>query len=137
MSEKTISRYCPFKPVGTATDCCDCTDCIPTIYAIHKTIREKRISILLTGIQQLSADLQINIQRTTCDLSPSWNRIVVPACQATQPGGIGSSKSILGLNKSLKIRAASFRFYGRAKGVVRYRKEVGIYKTARTRQFVH
>jgi hypothetical protein len=33
------------------------------------------------------------------------NRVVVPARQATQPGGIGSLESILGLLKSLKIRA--------------------------------
>jgi hypothetical protein len=31
--------------------------------------------------------------------------VVVPARQATQPGGIGSLKLILGLLKSLKIRA--------------------------------
>jgi hypothetical protein len=36
---------------------------------------------------------------------PSRNRVVVPARQATQPGGIGSLESILGLLKSLKIRA--------------------------------
>jgi hypothetical protein len=33
------------------------------------------------------------------------NRVVVPARLATQPGGIGSLESILGLLKSLKIRA--------------------------------
>ena len=33
------------------------------------------------------------------------NRVVVPARQATQPGGIGFLESILGLLKSLKIRA--------------------------------
>jgi hypothetical protein len=33
------------------------------------------------------------------------NRVVLPARQATQPGGIGSLESILGLLKSLKIRA--------------------------------
>ena len=38
---------------------------------------------------------------------PSRN-YVVPARQATQPGGIGSLKSILGLLKSLKIRALYF-----------------------------
>jgi hypothetical protein len=32
------------------------------------------------------------------------NRVVVPARQATQPSGIGSQESILGLLKSLKIR---------------------------------
>jgi hypothetical protein len=32
-------------------------------------------------------------------------RVVVPVRQATQPDGIGSLKSILGLLKSLKIRA--------------------------------
>jgi len=32
-------------------------------------------------------------------------RFVVPARQTTQPGGIGSLESILGLLKSLKIRA--------------------------------
>ncbi len=31
---------------------------------------------------------------------PSRNRIVVPARQATQPGGIGSLESILELSKS-------------------------------------
>ncbi len=36
---------------------------------------------------------------------PSRNRVVVPARQATQPGGIGSLESILGLLKNLKIRA--------------------------------
>jgi hypothetical protein len=37
---------------------------------------------------------------------PSRNSVVVPARQATtQPGGIGSLESILGLLKSLKIRA--------------------------------
>jgi hypothetical protein len=33
------------------------------------------------------------------------NRVVVPARQATQPGRNGSLESILGLLKSLKIRA--------------------------------
>jgi hypothetical protein len=33
------------------------------------------------------------------------NKVVLPARQATQPGGIGSLESILGLLKSLKIRA--------------------------------
>ncbi len=37
--------------------------------------------------------------------APSRNRVVVPARQATQPGGIGSLESILGLLQSLKIRA--------------------------------
>jgi hypothetical protein len=34
-----------------------------------------------------------------------WNRVAVPARQATQPGVIGSLESILGLHKSLLIRA--------------------------------
>jgi hypothetical protein len=34
----------------------------------------------------------------------SRNKVVVPARQATQPGGIGSLRSILRLLKSLKIR---------------------------------
>ncbi len=38
-------------------------------------------------------------------LEPSRNKVVVPARQATQPGGIGSLESILGLLESLKIRA--------------------------------
>jgi hypothetical protein len=33
------------------------------------------------------------------------NRVVVPARQDTQPGGIGSLESIFGLLQSLKIRA--------------------------------
>jgi hypothetical protein len=33
------------------------------------------------------------------------NKVVVPATQAPQPSGIGSKESILGLLKSLKIRA--------------------------------
>ncbi len=33
------------------------------------------------------------------------NTVVVPARRAKQPGGIGSLESILGLLKSLKIRA--------------------------------
>jgi hypothetical protein len=37
-------------------------------------------------------------------MEPSRNRVVVPARQATQRGGIGSLESILGLLKSLKIR---------------------------------
>jgi hypothetical protein len=36
---------------------------------------------------------------------PSRNRVVVPARQATQPGGVGSLELILGLLKSLKIWA--------------------------------
>jgi hypothetical protein len=36
---------------------------------------------------------------------PSRNRVVVPARQATQRGGIGSLELILGLLNSLKIRA--------------------------------
>jgi hypothetical protein len=36
---------------------------------------------------------------------PSRNMVVVQARQTTQPGGIGSLESILGLRKSLKIRA--------------------------------
>jgi hypothetical protein len=36
------------------------------------------------------------------------NRVVVPAHQATQRGGIGSLESVLGLLKSLKIRAKAF-----------------------------
>jgi hypothetical protein len=36
---------------------------------------------------------------------PSMNRVIVPARQETQPGGIDPSESILGLLKSLKIRA--------------------------------
>ncbi len=37
---------------------------------------------------------------------PSRNRVVIPARQAKQPGGIGSLESILGLLiKRLKIRA--------------------------------
>jgi hypothetical protein len=35
----------------------------------------------------------------------------VPARQATQPGGVGSLESILGLFKSLKIRAHFHRAY--------------------------
>jgi hypothetical protein len=35
----------------------------------------------------------------------AMNRVVVLARQATQPGGIGSLDSFLGLLKSLKIRA--------------------------------
>jgi hypothetical protein len=33
------------------------------------------------------------------------NRVIIPARQATKPGGVGSLESILGLLKSLKIRA--------------------------------
>jgi hypothetical protein len=36
---------------------------------------------------------------------PSRTMVVVPARHATQPGGIGSLESILGLLKCLKIRA--------------------------------
>jgi hypothetical protein len=35
---------------------------------------------------------------------PNRNRVVAPARQATQPDGIGSLESIIGLLKSLKIR---------------------------------
>jgi hypothetical protein len=38
------------------------------------------------------------------------NRVVVPARQAKHPGGIGSLESILGLLKSLKIRALAGRY---------------------------
>jgi hypothetical protein len=37
-------------------------------------------------------------------LGPCRNKVVVPGRQATQPGGIDSLESILGLLKSLKIR---------------------------------
>ena len=40
---------------------------------------------------------------------PRRNRVVVPARQVTQPGGIGPLKSILGILKSLKIRALASR----------------------------
>ncbi len=46
-----------------------------------------------------------NVQIINGCQEPRRNRVVVPARQATQPGGIGSSVSILGLLKSLKIRA--------------------------------
>ncbi len=39
------------------------------------------------------------------DKEQSRNRVVVPACQATQAGGNDSVESILGLLNSLKIRA--------------------------------
>jgi hypothetical protein len=42
-------------------------------------------------------------------LEPSRNRVVVPARQATQPGGIGSLESILELLQSFKIRALAGR----------------------------
>jgi hypothetical protein len=38
------------------------------------------------------------------------NRVIVPARQATQPGGISSLESILGLLKSLKIRALVYLY---------------------------
>ncbi len=38
------------------------------------------------------------------------NSVVVPSRQATQPGGIGSFESNLGLLKSLKIRALKLIF---------------------------
>jgi hypothetical protein len=38
----------------------------------------------------------------------SMDKIVVPARQATQAGGIGSFESIIGLLKSLKIRPQFF-----------------------------
>jgi hypothetical protein len=37
-------------------------------------------------------------------------RVVVPARQDTQPGGIGFSESILGLFKSLQIRAQASNY---------------------------
>ncbi len=43
-------------------------------------------------------------------LGTSRNRVVVPARQATQLGGIGSLESILWLLKSLKIRALTIPF---------------------------
>jgi hypothetical protein len=38
---------------------------------------------------------------------PSRDKVVVSARQATQPGGIGSFESILGLLKSLKFGLSS------------------------------
>ncbi len=38
------------------------------------------------------------------------NRVVVPAHQATQPGGIGSLELILGLLKSLKKSGSVYNF---------------------------
>jgi hypothetical protein len=43
-------------------------------------------------------------------LTAAANRVVVPARQTTQPGGIGSWESILGFIKSLKIRALASWF---------------------------
>jgi hypothetical protein len=42
------------------------------------------------------------------NFEPSLIKVVVPARQATQPGGIGSLKSIPGLLKGLKIWAQEF-----------------------------
>ncbi len=44
------------------------------------------------------------------------NRVVVPARQATQPGGIDSPESILELLKSLKIRAQDLIIFPQAGG---------------------
>ncbi len=41
-------------------------------------------------------------------LEPSRSRVVVPARKAAEAGGIDSLESILGLLKSLKIRARNF-----------------------------
>ncbi len=46
-----------------------------------------------------------NLKLTYGGEEPSRNRVVVTARQVTQPGGIGSLESILGLLKSLKIWA--------------------------------
>ncbi len=39
-----------------------------------------------------------------------WIGVVLPTCQTTQPGGIGSWESILGLLKSSKIQALASRY---------------------------
>ncbi len=44
-----------------------------------------------------------NFQTIYGGYEPNMNRVVVPARQATQPGGIGSLESILRLLKSLKF----------------------------------
>ncbi len=51
--------------------------------------------------------LNPNFQSVYEGYERSRNRVVVPARQATQPVGIGSLESILGLLKNLKIRALS------------------------------
>jgi hypothetical protein len=43
-------------------------------------------------------------------LKPSRNRVVVPARQTNQAGGVGSLESILGLLNSLKIRALGRKY---------------------------
>ncbi len=48
----------------------------------------------------------------------SKNRVVVPARQATQPGGIRSLESILGLLKSFKIRALLIYDFGFSRGSI-------------------
>ncbi len=48
------------------------------------------------------------------------SRVVVPARQATQPGGIGSLDSILGLLKSLKIRTQETGLVGGGELLVGY-----------------
>jgi hypothetical protein len=58
-------------------------------------------SLLYTGIEQ--------VLEVFFFFNSTWNRVgihrvVVPARQATQPGGMGSLDSIPGLLKSLKIR---------------------------------
>jgi hypothetical protein len=52
-----------------------------------------------------SSDQYWNFYTIYGGLELSRNRVVVPARQASQPSGISSLESILGLLKSLKIRA--------------------------------
>ncbi len=48
-------------------------------------------------------------------IGTEWNRVVAPARQATQPGGVGSLESILGgLIESLKIQAQGVLVHGQA-----------------------
>ncbi len=55
---------------------------------------------------------------------PSRNRDVVPSRQATQSGGIRSLESIVGLLKSLKIRAQQCNFYHRFETVLFREKKI-------------
>ncbi len=49
-----------------------------------------------------------NFRTINGDQEPSRNRVVLPARQSTQAGGIESLESIPGLHKSLHIRALEF-----------------------------
>ncbi len=75
------------------------------VFVLQNRMPEHRSGTLqTTGMESKVTDAGI-FKQSKGGQEPSRNRVVVPARRTTQAGGIDSLESILGLLKSLKIRA--------------------------------